>query len=131
MLRNKTYRTSPYKVFTINDSGKKREIYKLPYFPDRIVHWAIMLQIEQILLNTLTRDTYAALPGRGIHLALRRLHDAMKDRDGTKYCLKLDVSKFFPSIDHAVLKQLLRLRGLSYLASSRDTLQDSGDSGPS
>ncbi len=35
MLVNKTYKTSKYHVFKIKDKGKEREIYKLPYFPDR------------------------------------------------------------------------------------------------
>lgn len=38
MLRKQTFRNSNYKVFITNDSGKERTIYKLPYFPDRIVH---------------------------------------------------------------------------------------------
>jgi hypothetical protein len=36
MLKNKTYRTSEYKTFMRTDGGKTREIFKLPYFPDRI-----------------------------------------------------------------------------------------------
>jgi hypothetical protein len=108
MLTNKTYKTSPYTIFTIQDSGKEREIYKLPYYPDRIVHWAIMLQIEDIFLKTFIHDTYAALPNKGTHKALQRLHQFMMDQEGTKYCLKLDINKFFPSIDKEILKQLLR-----------------------
>lgn len=107
-LINKTYTTSEYEVYTIRDSGKEREIHKLPYYPDRIVQWALMLQIEPIFIKTFIYDTYAAIPKRGMHLALKRLHKAMKDREGTKYCLKFDVKKFFPSIDTEILKQLLR-----------------------
>ena len=51
MLIWKTYKTSEYEVFTVNDKGKEREIYKLPYFPDRICQWAIMLQIEKYFLQ--------------------------------------------------------------------------------
>lgn len=40
-LINKTYKTSEYEVFKIWDKTKEREIYKLPFFPDRIVHHAI------------------------------------------------------------------------------------------
>lgn len=32
----------------------------------------------------------------------------MKDIEGTKYCLKLDIKKFYPSINHRLLKKLLR-----------------------
>ena len=42
MLDSETYQVSAYKVSKINDKGKERELYKLPYFPDRIIQWAIM-----------------------------------------------------------------------------------------
>ena len=41
-LKYKTYHTSPYETFIKHDSGKDREIFKLPYFPDRIFQWAIL-----------------------------------------------------------------------------------------
>lgn len=110
MLKNKTFRTSEYVNKTINDTGKEREIAKLPYFPDRIVQWAIMLHIEKILMSTMIDQTYAALPDRGIHPALYKLHEYMKDREGTQYCLKFDIKKFFPSIDKQILKKLMRKR---------------------
>ena len=40
MLESKSYKVSPYKMFKKIDKGKEREIYKLPYFPDRIIHHA-------------------------------------------------------------------------------------------
>ena len=51
MLINKTYKTSNYVVFKVWDKTKERTIYKLPYYPDRIVQWAIMQIIEPLLLN--------------------------------------------------------------------------------
>lgn len=42
MLINKTYKTSEYETFTKKERDKEREIFKLPYFPDRICQWAIM-----------------------------------------------------------------------------------------
>lgn len=36
MLRNHTYKTSPYEIFYKQEGNKNRKIYKLPYFPDRI-----------------------------------------------------------------------------------------------
>ena len=108
MLIWKTYKTSNYEIFTIFDKGKEREIYKLPYFPDRIVHWAIMQQIEPIFTNTFSSFSCAALRDKGIHHGLDLLSEYMKDKNGTKYCLKLDVKKFFPNINHAMLKNLLR-----------------------
>lgn len=103
------YKNSPYKVFTtITDAGKEREIYQLPYYPDRIMHHAIMNIMEPIWTSVLTADTYSCIKGRGIHGVVRKMKTALKDTAGTKYCLKLDVRKFYPSINHDVLKQLLR-----------------------
>ena len=108
MLIWKTYKTSDYEVFIKNDTGKEREIYRLPYFPDRICQWAIMLQIEDVLLKTFADFSCASIPNKGIHYALKLLGRYMKDEENTIYCLKIDIKKFFPNIDHEILKQLLR-----------------------
>ena len=52
ILKNKEYKTSKYEVFTkCTDNGKMREIYKLPYYPDRIVHHAIIQVIGDIWIK--------------------------------------------------------------------------------
>lgn len=106
-LVNKTYRTSPYKTFKIYEP-KERIIFSLPYYPDRIVHHAIMQVIEPILVSTFTADTYSCIKGRGVHAAVDKLKHALKDVPGTRYCLKLDIRQFYPSVDHTILKTLLR-----------------------
>ena len=108
MLMNKTYTVSDYSVSTINDKGKDRELMKLPYFPDRIIQWAILLQIEKVFVNTLCGHTCASLKGRGIKRAMKLVDEFMTDVPGTEFCLKIDIRKFYPNINHAVLKQLLR-----------------------
>ncbi|GFH93771.1 group II intron-encoded protein LtrA [Lachnospiraceae bacterium] len=107
MLLNDTYEVSEYTVSIINDKGKERELEKLPYFPDRIIQWAIMLQIEPIFMETFCTHTCASIKDRGISKALDLLHGYLEDVPGTQYCLKIDVRKFYPSIDHDILKQLL------------------------
>lgn len=109
MLKKRTYQTSGYTHFETLCSGKQRHISKLPYFPDRIVHHAIMLVVEPIWARTLIADTYACIKGRGIHRGARRIKDALKqDPSGTRFCLKCDVKQFYPSVDHAILKRVLR-----------------------
>ena len=109
MLLNKTYNTSDYVTFIKHDSGKDREIFKLPYFPDRICQWAILQVIEPYLIKNLIKNTYSAIPGRGIHLALHDIDQAIQhDVPGTQYCLKLDARKYYPSINHNILKQKYR-----------------------
>ena len=94
-------------TFTITDP-KERVIYKLPYFPDRILHHAIMNVLEPVFVSVFTADSYSCIKGKGVHAAVRKLKSVLADAEGTQYCLKLDIRKFYPSIDHAVLKQLLR-----------------------
>lgn len=106
-LLNKTYTTSDYTTFKIYEP-KEREIFRLPYYPDRIVHHAVMNVMEPIFVATFTADTYSCIKKRGIHAAARAVQSALKDGDGTRYCLKLDIRKFYPSIDHEILKILLR-----------------------
>lgn len=106
MLLNKTYRTSRYDVFKVYEP-KEREVYRLPYFPDRITHHAIMNILEPIFVKTFTADTYSCIKGRGIHLLLNKLKLALRDIENTPYCLKLDIKKFYPNINHDILKRLL------------------------
>ena len=108
-LLTRTYQTSEYFTFTKREGKKERLIYKLPYYPDRVCQWAIIQVIEPYLLKYMTGDTYSALPGRGIHSCLAKVQKAMrKDPEETKYCLKIDARKFYPSINHAILKACYR-----------------------
>lgn len=106
-LKNKTYRTSEYKTFKIYEP-KERLIFCLEYYPDRIVHHAILNILEPIFVKTFTRDTYSCIKGRGIHGAVNAVKNALKDTDNTIYCLKLDIKKFYPSINHDILKKIIR-----------------------
>lgn len=109
MLVNHTYKTSAYEKFIKRENGKEREIFKLPYFPDRICQWAILQVIEPYLLRNFTKNTYSAIPNRGIHAALHDVKEAMqKDVPNCQYCLKLDVRKYYPSINHDILKAKFR-----------------------
>lgn len=122
------YHTSDYETFIRKEGNKEREIYKLPYYPDRICQWAILQVIEPYLLNSMTKDTYSAIPNRGIQPIINQLRGYKKkikkdgkvvaekwipsilvsDPEATKYCLKLDVRKYYPSIVHDVLKAKYR-----------------------
>jgi hypothetical protein len=108
MLLNKTFKNSEYTTFMKLDSKKEREIFKLPYFPDRIIHHCIVQVLESVWMKTLIADTYSSLKGRGIHKGVKRIKAALTDKENTTYCLKLDVRKFYPSIDHDILKTILQ-----------------------
>ena len=107
ILKENKYKTSKYKIFTLFDP-KKRKIFKLPYYPDRILHHSILNIIENIFVNTFTSNTYNCIKGRGIHKAFYKLKNNLKDIENTKYCLKIDIKKFYPNIDNEILKKLLR-----------------------
>ncbi|MDR0429889.1 MAG: RNA-directed DNA polymerase [Tannerellaceae bacterium] len=107
MLKNKTFRTSEYDIFKIYEP-KEREIYRLPYFPDRIVHHAIMNILEHIWVSVFTADSFSCIKNRGIHGAMQKVKTAMMDIENTQYCLKIDVKKFYPNIDHDILKEIIR-----------------------
>lgn len=109
MLQNHLYKTSEYATFTKKDGKKEREIYKLPFFPDRIAQWAVLQVIEPQLLAYFTDDTYSATPNKGIHAAYKKLRLAVDTvPEEMTYCLKIDCKKFYPSIDHETLKQKFR-----------------------
>jgi retron-type reverse transcriptase len=106
-LINGEYETSEYYVFKIYEP-KEREIFKLPYYPDRIVHHAIMNIMEPIWVSAFVKGTYSCIRNRGIHKALKDVKFALKDEINTQYCLKLDIRKFYHSIDHDILKTIIR-----------------------
>lgn len=108
MLVEKSFVNSDYTILVKKEGLKQREIWRLPYYPDRIIHHCVVNILEPIWMRTYIRDTYAALPGRGIHDGAARVRMALRDLSGTRYCLKMDVRKFYQSVDHVVLKKLVR-----------------------
>ena len=67
-LKDKTYSPSPYVEMKIHDGANKKEriIYKPCFYPDQIVHWALMLQIEPLLMKGMYEFCCASVKGRGI-----------------------------------------------------------------
>lgn len=108
MLVNYSYEVGEYIVEIINEAGKERTLMKLPYFPDRIIQWAIVLQIEKYLTRKFTFHTCASLPGRGQDRCIRLTETYLRDVNKSQYCLKIDIHHFYPSIDREILKQKLR-----------------------
>lgn len=127
MLKNHLFKTSEYEIFILNEGKKKRDVYKLPFFPDRIAQWAILQIIEPFLLANMTADTYSAIPGKGIQPIVDDLRGHYKtkivdgkkksvwvpsilitDEENTRYCYKIDLHHYYQSINHEVLKQKFR-----------------------
>ena len=127
MLKNHLFKTSDYEIFILNEGKKKRDVYKLPFFPDRIAQWAILQVIEPFLLANMTADTYSAIPGKGIQPIVDDLRGHYKtkiidgkkksvwvpsilltDEENTRYCYKIDLHHYYQSINHEILKQKFR-----------------------
>ena len=111
ILTSSNYKPSPYQEKVIHDGVRKKEriIYKPCFFPDQIIHWCLMLQIESILGKGMYDFCCASVKNRGIHYGAKHIKKIlMDDRKNTKYCLKLDIKKFYPSIDKEILKRKFR-----------------------
>jgi retron-type reverse transcriptase len=65
--------------------------------------------MEKIWVDIMTSNTYSCIKKRGIHKAATDVKETLtKYPKETTYCLKLDIKKFYPSIDHTILKSVLR-----------------------
>lgn len=108
MLLNHSYKVSKYSTKCINDKGKVRILHKLPYYPDRIIHHAIMQVIEFVFEKTFCYHTCASLSGRGIKRAsiLTKRYASLSGGKGA-FCLKIDIEKFYENINHEILKDFL------------------------
>lgn len=99
-LREKSYTPGSYREFTIYER-KKRKISAAPY-RDRVVHHALCNIIEPIFETTFIFDSYACRKDKGTHRAVERFSAFCRKN---RYVLKLDIKKYFPSIDHRILSE--------------------------
>nr|WP_293108411.1 hypothetical protein [Okeania sp. SIO2F4] len=102
-LETKTYEPRKYKTFTIID--RKPRIISADPYRDRIIHHALCNIIIPIFKKTFIHDTYANLINFGTHKALRRF---TKFSRSSRYILQCDIVKYFSSIDHQILKEIVR-----------------------
>lgn len=101
-LESGIYRIGKYRQFKIYDP--KERIITAARFEDRIVHHAIMNVLEPVFEKQFVFHTYACRKQKGMHKAVKY---ALKKAGSCKYFLKLDVRKYFDSIQHKKLKELL------------------------
>jgi retron-type reverse transcriptase len=104
-LAGKTYRPSQYSTFQIYEP-KPRMISAAP-FRDRVVHHALINVIGPLFERSFIFDSYANRVDKGTHRAIRRYQHFLRNY---RYVLKCDIKKYFPSIDHQILKTLIRRR---------------------
>lgn len=106
ILAEKRYVASPYTPAEIRDgsSQKMRVIHKPKFFPDQCIHWALVLPLQDKWEKSLYPYSCGSIPGRGLHKGARTVKRWLKnDKKGTKYCYKIDISKYYPSINQDIL----------------------------
>ena len=124
------YRHGGYRTFTITDS-KKRQIQVAP-FRDRVVHHALVNLIEPIFERAFDPDSYACRKGKGTHRAVRRLRafmgSASEKYAKRAYCLKCDISKYFDTVDHAILLRCIsrRIHDMKTMSLIKEIVESTG-----
>lgn len=133
-LKAETYRHGAYYAFKISDP-KPRDIHKATV-RDRLIHHAIYRVLYPALDRTWIADSYSCRNFKGTHRAMDRFKtSAYKvSRNHTRTCwvLKCDIRKFFASIDHEILMQILadHIKDARTLALLRQIIESFTSTGP-
>lgn len=96
------YQPGPYREFEIFEP--KRRLISAAPFRDRVVHHALCNIIEPLFERSFIDDSYACRRGKGTHAAIDRFQVFSRQ---ARFVLKCDLRKFFPSVDHQILKSVL------------------------
>jgi retron-type reverse transcriptase len=105
LLNEGTWRPGRYVEIEVRDP-KPRMVSAAP-FRDRVVHHALCHVIGPMFERGFIHDSYANRKGKGSHRAIARYE---RYRDRFRHVLRCDIFRYFPAIDHALLKQDLRRR---------------------
>ncbi len=104
-LLDATYRPGRYVTIEVKDP-KPRMVSAAP-FRDRVVHHALCAVVEPLFARGFIDHSYANRKGRGTHRAISAYE---RYRDRHAHVLRCDIYRYFPAIDHAVLKRAFRRR---------------------
>lgn len=125
---SETFKTSKYKIKKIYEP-KEREIYVLPFYPDRIIQHAVMNIVSPIWDKIFIYDSYACRPGKGQHKASQRLMYFIR-KSKYNFYFQGDIKKFYPSIDHTIMYDIItkKIKDKKVLAVFKDIIDSiSGD----
>ena len=111
MLITQTYPMSQNRYKTIvSKTGKERHLIIPKFYPDRIIHWALCLQLEQLFMKGMYKHSIGSIPGRGGLMGKKYIERIINKDKKAKYILKLDIKHFYPSVSHSKLKELFRTK---------------------
>lgn len=105
-LIDQTYHFGKLYSFVVHEP-KEREIHCPHFYPDRVLHHCLINVIAPLVESKFIANTFGSINGRGVALAASKIKEVVKQHpDG--YFVQVDVSQFYRSINHAVLKQQIR-----------------------
>jgi RNA-directed DNA polymerase len=109
-IKSGTYRAPPVRrVHIPKGDGSQTRPIGIPTFEDKVAQRAIAMLLEPIYEGDFCPFSYGFRPGRSPHDALEALMQGARELGGG-WVLDVDVSKFFDTLDHEQLRQLLRKR---------------------
>lgn len=102
------FRNSKHTPMHIYDGiQRKRRTIIVPSFREQIIHHMVVNVLKPVFLRPMYQHSYGSIPGRGAHLAKKHIEKTIRKGHDIKYCLKMDIRKYFESIPHDILKQRL------------------------
>ncbi|MFA5754191.1 MAG: reverse transcriptase/maturase family protein [Patescibacteria group bacterium] len=108
-LKEKTYIHGTYQAFNISDP-KPRNIHKATV-RDRLLHHLLYRETYKYFNSRFINDSYSCRIGKGTHRAIKKFEEMSRqasfNHNHTVWALKCDIRKFFASIDHQILKNIL------------------------
>jgi retron-type reverse transcriptase len=104
-LRDRSYKPGRYFAFEVSDP--KKRIVSAAQFRDRVVHHALCAVVQHIFEAGFVDCTFANRAGKGTHRAIE-LYERHRDRHA--HVLRCDIYRYFPAIDHTILKDIFRRR---------------------
>ena len=107
-LQNGTYHPDPYVQFVVTEP--KRRVIHAPTFKDVIIQHAIYRTIYHIFNRFFIDQSFACRVGYGTHKAAACARNYMRLHSGDEYILKMDVRKFFYTINRSVLRKLIEAK---------------------
>ena len=122
---------TPPKHVQIHDasSGKERVIGVVSYFPDGIIHRLIVHAAKEVFMRGMYAHSCASIPGRGNAHAIKYVKKKLQNVRRTKYCAKLDIKKYYPSINHDDMMRMLerKIKDKRFLELIRSIITSDGD----
>lgn len=106
---NRDWVPDAYREFYINDGiRRKRRKIAATTVVSQVFHWVLIMAITPVIMRGMVAHTCASIPGRGAHYGKRFIERWLQDEPNTKYCAKIDISKFYQSINQTAAKREFR-----------------------